>query len=160
MAHAGRLWPVKFRRDWNLNVLRNDVGWPAGLLVTTVVDPNSIYPQLNGKRWHLIDTPSPSTDFEFWLSPSQAVGGTLVHLEAQIRFTGSPTGYQLRFLYVLDGIGTKYLWRNLNDGNTTPRWVGIGGQQAREGWDPVFWHNIDPQLQNSSVVALNWANFP
>lgn len=51
MAHKGRLYPVGFRRDLNLNVDNNNVGWANRYLVRLDRLPPGIGHALEGSDW-------------------------------------------------------------------------------------------------------------
>jgi len=68
MAHKGRLYPVGFRRDLNLNVQTNNSGWANRYLVKINILPAGIGHALVGSTWDCGPEQVTPGDTIFWPS--------------------------------------------------------------------------------------------
>jgi hypothetical protein len=75
MAHVGKTWPVVNRRDFNLNVPRNDVGWANRYHVTLTILPPGIGNALQGSEWECGPSGVDPIDRMFWGSDPELIGG-------------------------------------------------------------------------------------
>jgi hypothetical protein len=75
MAHVGITWPVVTRRDFNLNVNSNNVGWANRYKVTLNILPPVIGNGLQGTEWECGPSGVSPIDRMFWASDPDLFGG-------------------------------------------------------------------------------------
>lgn len=75
MAHAGKRYPVHFRRDFNLNVTTNSVGIAKAYALTSQSGFGVVGQALPGKRFVCITRDETTFPGAIWESESQSVGG-------------------------------------------------------------------------------------
>jgi hypothetical protein len=158
MAHKGNLYPVLFRRDWNLNVVSNNDGWPNRYIVRLFQF---------GQGFGTFAFPGvyqcgPATESPhgrmLWRSQvyMNAAFSFVVELSSDFGPRGqwyNKTG-QLFELHV----GVIATWRIDVEKTTEP---GFGGSEhgATIFWDPAWWFS-EPQLWASTYVPKLWADGP
>jgi len=74
MAHIGNVWPVHFRRDFNLNATNNRFGWANRYLAVASVLGTGFGPVLNGAQFLCDPQPQPRLDELAWQSPYKLLG--------------------------------------------------------------------------------------
>jgi len=74
MAHKGRVWPLGFRRDLNLNLLNNNPGWANRYYVDLLRLPPGIGHALQGSRWDCGPEQVTPGETIFWASDPDIFG--------------------------------------------------------------------------------------
>lgn len=76
MAHKGNPYPVGFRRDLNLNVNNNNVGWANRYIVTLTRLPPGPGHAMQGSVWDCGPEQLTPADTIFWVADPQIFGPT------------------------------------------------------------------------------------
>lgn len=155
MAHKGRLWPVAFRRDWNLNLTTNTLGW-ANRYVGHVSSVH--FSGQGGVISGFEFDAGPSDDSTFpsllWQSSYQHIGTSLWRVELLAQIVGGQTFFrQVGFEVKNFGI---VLVINL-PGSTTEHFPGNFSADAASAafWSPE-WYDFDPSPISVRFRPKDW----
>lgn len=89
MAHKGKLYPVAFRRDFNLNVQSNNDGWGNRELIHWGQFPTGPAGFWSNSNWDCGQAPQPFATALLWRSEQVRKFGILWWSEFQVTITGN-----------------------------------------------------------------------
>lgn len=159
MAHKGKLFPVVFRRDWNLNVNNNNDGWPNRFLLNFLNLPTG-FGSLAGQFTYDCGPGTVRFISEMrWVSDPIDFRIFTFHAEISV-FIPQPSYYNRRIRLYEDHVGLILELRNFPDGNKA---LGFFNSFANGVvfWDPTFFDAI-PTSTAINTVPRNkrWIDGP
>lgn len=156
MAHSGRVYPVAFRRDFNLNVVTNNTGIAAGYNFATQGLSGSVGSFLNGHLWPCVAYDQSTYNGIKWKSPTLNLSGRHVVISFEL---GTMDGLSTTFA---SGRVTDSLLGDLGDFNfgvpTNQSYKQVPGR-----WVDFSWTNPSilafPFSTQCNLVAVEWAQW-
>jgi hypothetical protein len=158
MAHAGKFYPVIFRRDWNLNVISNQTGWANRYIVRLFTHTGGF----GSAAYPFVYQCGPGVESPFgtmrW--SSQVVHTLIFDFQVTLAADFGPTGAFYNKTGKLSelSVGTITSWRQGAEKPIDPGWPTPEGGTTIF-WDPL-WFDADPALWLSSIAPKRWADGP
>lgn len=159
MAHVGKLWPLAFRRDYNLNVSTNQRGLANRYLVQLVVASKGPGLVLDQSRWDLPPPFESPVGTLIWKAPVQEFGfGLRYWIEFHVQIQADST-YWNRGQVWSDNFGIL-----VADWNWGPRGTRTPGVINPFGGSMLFWDDqhffTNPFLDASAIDEKFWSAGP
>lgn len=154
MAHVGKLYPVAFRRDYNLDVGNNRVGFARGYSFGTENIFGLIGQHMPGRIWNLIAVNETTEPGIKWESDPQSIEGYDVHVEMSTMDDAATFGIKTLLKIIASGVGDLANMRAAPPG-------GLGYAQVNGGYGSGPFPHPDLFLPTFSATwsasALRWS---
>lgn len=159
MAHKGKLGPVLFRRDWNLNVDSYDDGYGNRYITTTHTPTGGLGTIVAHDIWDCGPATFAVPNIMFWLSDvhTHGIADFQVRMESVILPGGSSYDHY-GYLFELH-VGTISKWRWGPSHMTDPVFFNVSGLGTTISWDPA-WFDSDPMFYNNTPSIKRWIDGP
>jgi hypothetical protein len=156
MAHKGNPYKVLYRRDWNLNVTTNRVGWGNYYYCRTVAFGTGFGTFVRDQIWECGSALTAPGNVQLWASDPRFIMGFQFHVEITVGFETDQASYRKRGKLFEDHYGVICIWRIGSDGTRTPGfdWQ-FGGTTLFA--DPA-WFDSDPFMSVSPITVKKWTD--
>lgn len=158
MAHAGKLYPVLFRRDWNLNIETNRQGWANRYIFTPLDETTGFGTLIRGRRFDCGPATNSFVSLMTWTSQVEHIGIFDFQIALHADIIPGKSAYSVTFDIIEQHVGVIATVRRGTGPLLQP-----GFQQRLFDdtiyWDP-HWYDSYPSLEHSRCGPKLWADGP
>jgi hypothetical protein len=156
MAHSGRVYPVHFRRDWNLDVFNNNRGYGRGYVWSCDGGFGTIGIAMHGLGFNLVAVNEDSADQPIWESAVQTVAGRKIGIVQSLVYNGTLKRVEHSAQVTDSIVGSLAIYRGIVAAGLSFNQLQMNLDNASVTHPLIF---LPTQSSSARSVVMNWAKW-